>query len=172
MGNKNTSTRVQLNLAHRTTEWLQLYASGHTYQQIADLYQIRKATVIEAVHNALVGASSRRAEAADHLLELHLERLERLLRAHWPIALNTREPEAAEKAARVVLGVLDREARLWGLDQPQRVDVTVRARDEIDEEIARLVTKLKTAAGPGVDTPVLDGIVAEVEALPAGSSDE
>ena len=42
----------------------------------------------------------------------------------------------------------------------------VRARDRIDEEIARLVTKLKTAAGPDVEIPRTDGIVAEVEAMP------
>lgn len=168
MADRNKSTRHQLSNATKQSEWLQLVAGGATYQQVAERYKVTKQTVADQVKNAMIGAASRRAEMADLAFELHLERLESLLRAHWPIALNVKvDPDAAAKSSKIILDVLDREAKLFGLNQPDRVDVTIRSRDEVDEEIARLAALMKANTPAGVATPVLDGIISEIAELPA-----
>lgn len=169
MGDNNTSSRSQLNKISRHNEWLQLYAGGATQQQIADRYSVSRQAVGVAIKDALKGAASRRTELADHAYELQLERLERLLTAHWPHALNTRDnPDQAIRSSRVVLDILDREAKLFGLDQPVQVEVNVRTRDEIDDELNRLANLLKTNAPSGAPTDVLDAIIVETAQLPEG----
>ncbi|RTL04241.1 MAG: hypothetical protein EKK62_16760 [Acidimicrobiia bacterium] len=146
---------------------LDLRRDGLQWQQIADeLGYHDDATAYRAVKRVLDRVES---ESATEYRAVMAARYEQL----WRDARSSLDALPADHAGRAALltsarGVLDSLARLHGITAAEVTVVTpeVRARDRIDEEIARLVTKLKTAAGPDVETPVLDGIVAEVEAMP------
>ncbi len=179
MGDVNKSTRVQLSRAQKHGEWIQLYVGGATYQQIADIYEVSVSNIKEVIARQLSDAQSRRAHLADHALNLYLERLETLLAAHWPTATKTLRDddgnpvavsnEDADRAARFIVRVLDREAKLFGFDEPQRVDITVRAGDDLDDELRRLIGQIGAAANASGQPlpPILDSIATEVAALPA-----
>lgn len=168
-GNANTSSRVQLNRAARHTEWLTLFAHGMPYAAIAARYEVNESSVREVVRASLKDSAKHRRELADEALELQIQRLETILRAHMPIAVDTKNKHAQSvKSAQIVLNVLDRLAKLLGIDEPIRAEVTVRVRDELDDELHRLAKLIKDEAPAGAPTDVLDAIIAETEQLPAG----
>ena len=72
--------------------------------------------------------------------DAELDRLERLQRSWWLPALS-----GDERAARVVLSVMDRRAKLLGLDAPIKSEIKVEQVDaaSIDAEVARLVAMLE-----------------------------
>jgi hypothetical protein len=59
-----------------------------------------------------------------HLRDLTSRRLERLLRAVWTKALDTNNPEQMVAHQRA-LAVIDRHAKLYGLDAATKVDVEI-----------------------------------------------
>jgi hypothetical protein len=72
-------------------------------------------------------------------------RLDRLQRAYWPAALG-----GDVGAARLVLRVIDRRARLFGLDAPIKVSTEVTySTSDIDSEVARLAALLATVTPQG-----------------------
>lgn len=163
----NKSTKVQISRQNRHNEWLRLFVAGASYQQIADKYDVSLSTVKDVMRRALKLAQEERRELADAALQLHIERLEIMLNAHMPIALNVRGDHAKAKASGdLVLRTLDRLARLQGLDTPQTAEITVHTVTDLDREIAGLATMIRERArdvgGDLPETPVLDGIVESV----------
>lgn len=104
-----------LDLERRVVE---LKRAGHTYQEIAEQvgYADRSAarrTYFRALHRDL-------KEAADEMRQVENDRLDRLQRAHWNQAVEYGD----EKAAAIVLKIMDRRARLNGLDLPSKIEHT------------------------------------------------
>ena len=94
---------------------MELKRSGETYQAIAEVlgYADRSAarrTYIRALQRALV-------EDASEMRLVENDRLDRLQLGHWEKALR-----GDEKAAGVVLKIMDRRAKLNGLDVPTKVE--------------------------------------------------
>lgn len=115
---------------------LVLRAAGATYADIAraehngrPMYSDR-ANARKAVLAAL---EERVTEDVAHLRALESARLDRLQRAIWPAAL-----AGDIDAVNATLRLMDRRARLLGLDMPTKVEVT----DAMDEEIRMLVAQL------------------------------
>ena len=167
-GDAHTSPRVQLNRGERHVAWLKLFAAGANYSQIARQYEVDPTSVREVILRSLKEVAAERRELAEHALDIHLERLESIYRAHYAAAVNVREDHAkAVKSADVVLRTLDRIAKLQGLDEPVRAEVTVRVRDDIDDELHRLANLIKDNTPDGAPTDVLDAIIEETAELPA-----
>ena len=88
---------------------VQLALAGATYEQIAtECHYAGKSGAWKAVQRLLARVD---AENAGQLRTVEGARLDRLQAAHWPAALR-----GDTKAAGVVLRILDRRARLFGLD--------------------------------------------------------
>ena len=114
---------------------LRLRASGLTYEAIGEELGVCQQTANRYVLEALAKLRAEAGEAAQEVRELESMRLDRLLNAVWPQA------EAGDiKAIETVLKLMERRAKLRGLDQPERsMTVTVTSsREELEAEAARL----------------------------------
>jgi hypothetical protein len=99
------------------------------YRQMAELLGVSKSQIAEDV--AVIKRAHRERAAASYdvyVTEMTVE-LDGLMRAWMPVAMNpgnaTDESlDGAEKAARVVLRIMERRSRLMGLDAPVRAELT------------------------------------------------
>jgi hypothetical protein len=110
---------------------VELRTAGLSYGQIAEAlcYADRR-----GAHNAVTRTLDRTDSAlAEDYRGLHLARLERALRAIWPQCL-AGDLFAIDRAVRI----LDREAKLLGLDAPTQVTLTDGTRDALIDTIADL----------------------------------
>lgn len=119
----------------KTREIWAMRVAGATYREIATALDLSRDYVKELAHRAM--RESQR-EVGDDLRDLEGERLDRLQRAHWQQAL-----AGDERAASLVLRIMERRARLYGLDAPAKaqVDVTV-STEQIDSRMAELRARL------------------------------
>lgn len=131
--------------AEREAVALELRKAGATYDDIARRlgYSNRSAArrlVVRALERTV-------SEPADELRTLECARLDALLQALWPKAM-----EGNPRSVEVALQVMDRRARLLGLDMPQRRVVEVLTADVVDRAIRELEAQL-----------VIEGIEVEAE---------
>lgn len=108
-----------------------LLQAGATYQQIADrLGYASTSSAFDAVQRGLEGV----ATATEEVRRLELSRLDALLLSWWQAALGT--PAAAGRAATPpdsqafanVMRIMERRAKLLGLDKPYEIDIEQLAR--------------------------------------------
>jgi ABC-type sugar transport system ATPase subunit len=112
---------------------VQLALAGATYDAIAKECGFEsKSGAWKAVQRLLARVDAENAEA---LRTVEGSRLDRLHLAHWPAALR-----GDVKAATLVLRLMERRARLFGLDAPLRVNAEIRP--EIHAEIEQLAAQL------------------------------
>lgn len=116
-------------VAFRRKIW-DMRVSGMSTQQIADELSISTRAVQAALQKAVMMIDA--TKWLEQETELDLERLNRLLSAHWEPAIGrapgTKGPEdlgepPSIEHSKFVLQVIERRARLLGLDAPKRVDV-------------------------------------------------
>lgn len=119
---------------------LALRLAGASYAEIADTLALADAAEArDLVCNELAA----RDVDADERIALRAEeaaRIERLLRGVWAKATNPHDPEHLP-AARVALSMVDRHARLLGLDMPTEVVVYTPTTTEIETWVAEMVSK-------------------------------
>jgi hypothetical protein len=103
-------------VAERWQKALELRKAGASYQQIADKLGYEGAS---GAYNAVMGAiKATLREPAAEVRALELDRLDRLMVGMWK-----RAGDGDEKAVASVLSIMDRRARLLGLDAPTRAVV-------------------------------------------------
>ena len=115
------------------TEALKLRSRGYTYQQIADHMGCSKPTAYARVQRALAAIP---AEAAEEYRRLENDRLDTLQAIAMHEAITKKSMQAIDR----VLHIMDRRAKLLGLDAPTKTEVITL--DAIDAEIRRLETQL------------------------------
>lgn len=111
------SQQQQLSAVEKQCKALELRKQGKSYIEIATAVGYRKASgahaaVKSALHKTLT-------EPADELRVLEAERLDALLAAVWEKAKNG-DPKAVDNALRI----MERRAKLLGLDAPTATDIT------------------------------------------------
>lgn len=127
-GEARTSPR-RLAAAERQRQALLLRRGGASYDQIAQRLGYRdRASAYRAVLAAL---EQTLREPAEEVRALELERLDALLLAHWPAATSG-NVEATDR----VLRIMERRARLLGLDAPRQLNVRLTLH-EVVEQVAR-----------------------------------
>ena len=89
--------------------------AGASYRQISATLGVPLATAHRQVQRML----TEYAETATQLRDMEVARLDRLLMGHWTKAIG-----GDVNATRTVLSIMDRRAKLLGLDAPQRIDLT------------------------------------------------
>jgi len=123
-------TEEQANL---DTEALTLRSRGYKYQQIADQMGCSKPTAYARVQRALAAIP---AEAVEEYRRLEGDRLDTLLN----IAMYEAQTRKSMYAIDRVLSIMERRAKLMGLDAPTRTEVI--SYDHITAEIMRLEREL------------------------------
>lgn len=101
----------RLTRTQRRTEALKLRTAGASLRDIATALRVGERTVRRDLDAALATLSTEQQRAAEALRALEAERLDRLQLGHWKRAIG-----GDVAAANVVLKIMERRARLLGLD--------------------------------------------------------
>lgn len=104
---------VNVKAAIRATEALELRISGMTLPAIAE----KLGMAVSSVHDSIVRAMSKVEAPARELRDLEVERLDALLLAQWK---NRADP----MVARTIVRIMERRARLLGLDAPTKIEAS------------------------------------------------
>ena len=131
-----TIRSAEVENAEKEAHALRLRKQGLTYEQIAaELGMHDRSGARKIVQRALDKTIQ---EPADELRRLEVERLDALLVAMWPAA------EAGKGyAVDRCLAIMDRRAKLLGLDAPARKIVEVVTEDAVDAAIRELEGQLR-----------------------------
>ena len=100
----------------RRIQALDLRLAGASYRQIGDTLGVSH---VQAMRDVSKMVSEYATEPADEVRKAEAARLDKLMLAHWPRAI-----QGDVRATTIVLQIMDRRARLLGIDTPQRIDIT------------------------------------------------
>lgn len=140
-------------LLKKETQIVALRAAGATWAEIGRVVGMDRANAHKVGLRALRREHS---EAVDDLRRTESDRLDRMQRAVWLEAT-----QGDRTAIDRVLRIMERRARLFGLDAPQRHTIT----SELDDSIETLLAQLGTLPPvPADDDPLT--VDAAPEALP------
>jgi Homeodomain-like domain len=103
--------------AARRQKALDLRIAGARYRQIGAQLGVSYQTAYRDVQTALGELATLQAGKAERLRELEVERCDKLQLALWPKARS-----GDEKAVRTLIAVMDRRAKLLGLDAPTKLE--------------------------------------------------
>lgn len=115
--------------AGRMHEALQLRIAGVPYWQIAEDLGEEEDTVRHWVLRQLEAYAGEEVRNADVARQLHLERLDAIMRGSWQKAA-----QGSADHATIVLRCMERASKLLGLDAPQKVDITHRLKLMAEQE--------------------------------------
>lgn len=110
-----------------------------------------------AVERALASAANS-PDDREKVRKLIDKRLNRLLAAHMPKALDPNDPQQLAHSARA-LAIIDRQARLHGVDAPQQLTVTVN--DQYIQEYVEALSPLASAQNKAIEADIFDADVLE-----------
>ena len=105
----------RITAAERRAQALDLRLAGYSFEAIGQQLGISKQAAYKHVSTALETLHTQTDNSAEQLRALELERLDALLKGCWTAA-SAGDPEST----RVVLKVLERRAKLLGLDAPTK----------------------------------------------------
>jgi len=139
---------------------VQLRIAGNTYDQIETQLGLSGKSAAHRIYRRVLDATV--AEPAAELRQLEGARLDALQAQWWPRAV-----DGNYRAAQIMLKLMERRARLFGLDAPQRVNVNT---TEVDAEIVALMDDLAAAAtaaaGPAAEHAQLMAALDELNRPP------
>ena len=127
----------------RMIKALDLRIAGATYRQIGKEFGVSYVQAYRDVTDLLAEESKRAAEKADHLRRIELARCEKMTVALWP-----KVRDGDEKAVSTMVRVMERRAKLLGLDRPTEVrhegslvtsDLSALSTEELATRAARLL---------------------------------
>lgn len=139
-----------------------LRIAGANYSEIARMCQYASPTLArQAVERSL--AATVGDESREQLRFLEARRLERILRGLWRKATDENNEEHLA-AARTAIAVIDRHARLYGLDAPTEMVVYTPAVHEIEQWVTAMSRQVRgelpdefdIIEGHAIDDPVGD----------------
>ena len=100
----------------RRIQALDLRLAGASYRQIGDTLGVSH---VQAIRDVATMIKEYATEPADQVRKAEAARLDKLMLAHWPQAI-----KGDVRATTMVLQIMDRRARLLGLNAPQKIDIT------------------------------------------------
>lgn len=114
---KNESEQIKI--AERRARALELRKAGFSYRKIAEKLSVSHVQARADIEAELKLLAEELHESADELRQIELERLDMLTRGLEPFAA-----VGETKAVNSFIKVMERRAKLLGLDAPIRTDVT------------------------------------------------
>jgi hypothetical protein len=152
MSESRASAR-RIKAVQRRTEAVELRVAGLTYREIGERLQCSTAMAHKIVTEELQRLTRERAQAAGTLSQLENERLDRLHTALWPQAA-----AGDMDAVNTILRLMNRRAKLLGLDVPATLGVNVNRLPTVPLTVVEEVVS---------NEPAVEGAVAQgTEALP------
>jgi len=142
-----------------------LRIAGAGYTSIAKTLGYSSPTRARSAVERALAATADAAEDRGHMVELIDRRLNRLLQAHMGKALDVNNPEQLQYSARA-LAIIDRQAKLHGVDAPTKVQVT-----PSDEYIRDYLHKVSPLAAAQAQVEEYD-ILSEGEMMERGRKDD
>ena len=133
-----------------------LRLAGASFAEVADALGLANPTTARTMVVAHLALTVPDDESREAMRQEESHRLERLLRGVWGKATDPGHPEHLP-AAKVALSIIDRHARLHGLDSPAEVVVHSPTATEIDAWVASL-TAAATEPLAALEAPVADTI--------------
>lgn len=131
--------------AERVANAFALRKRGKTYRQIGEMLGYSHEQARQDIQTMLAGIIAETKESAQEVLALELARLDDL-----QVNVYIEAQQGDDKAIGAVLKIMERRAKLLGLDVSRSLNVTVTA-DEIskmsDEELHDLITTVSKSAG-------------------------
>ena len=106
-------------ILQRQLQALDLRKAGFTFREIADKLDMSLGQAHKYVHDELKNLAAQALDSADELRQMELERLDMLIKGLEPMAA-VGKPDAVS----AYLRVMERRAKLLGLDAPVRQEVT------------------------------------------------
>ena len=135
-----------LELVEKEITIIELRQEGYVWREIAVMVDMSIAGVSKAYKRAL----TRHPHATiDEHRELELNRLDALQRTYWQLAVN-----GNLRAAEFVLRVIDKRAKLLGLEAPLKIQAEVVTYDgsDLDREVERVARIIEASTIGGVAT--------------------
>ena len=133
-------------LVEKETTIIELRHEGYVWREIATMVDMSIAGVVKAYKRAL---TRHPVAAVEEHRELELDRLDNLQRTYW-------QPAVAGnlRAADFVLRVIDKRAKLLGLDAPLKVQAEVVTYDgsDLDAEVERVARLIEASTIGGIAT--------------------
>jgi len=129
---------VRIKATENRVEAVKLRKSGLTFEQIGSKLGISTQRAHKIVSEELQKAQAELKLEGSDLLHLELDRLDELQANHWEAATQG----GNVKAALLVLKIMERRAKLLGLDKPIRTQVESRLGNMTDEELEEEARRL------------------------------
>lgn len=142
--------------AERRVQALELRKAGLTYDQIAERIGISRSQAHGYVTKALNALDAKAAETAEQLRRLEVERIDKMLSGLWLRAVGTRDVPSDPLVVDRVVKLMERRARLLGLDAPAKAQVELALESEVND-IARRLAQVLTPEQLEAVFPVLEG---------------
>lgn len=98
---------------------LELRKSGYSYRTIADTLEVNVSTAYKDVQASLQVLRDLEVQQAEDVRGIEIERMDRLLLAVWDRAM-----DGDERSVRSALSIMERRAKLLGLDAPAKSEHT------------------------------------------------
>lgn len=118
-------SKERLNKAQKKAKALDLRLAGYTYAKIAEALGISDSSAHRYVSEGLDEANRDALEGAHKLRKVMNGRLEKLITALWKDALTADSIEERRRSIRELVKLLDRQAKLLGLDAPRVIEATL-----------------------------------------------
>lgn len=158
---RRTATPEEIERAQQAARALDLRKAGYTYAEIADDLEVSPYKAHKLVTRELEKLNRHRAETADQILRLEVERCDAVLRELWP-------QRGVARVAEVLMKVMERKAKFLGLDKPLQIEQVGRVEEMTDEDLAEEARRLgmtlpaeQVRYRPG-DLPGMDELMREL----------
>jgi hypothetical protein len=174
-GNLRGNPRGRVTAAKRRHEIITMLIAGATETEIAETLGLRPNSVSKVIINQLEKWENEDRATIEHVRELQLKRIDRLIRAHMPAALGLPKKQgdpARDPSVRATAEIRKLEefrARIAGTEAPKRIEVAGEVTHLIDAEEAQRLEEVWAQSGGDV----IEGTIVEedgsLERLALGS---
>ena len=152
------------NLVDKEIRVLELRRMGFTWQRIAEQVGYADHTGAYAAYKRAIKRTMQ--QPADELREQELDRIDRLQLAAWPRAM-----EGDSRAILTIVRLMERRAKLIGLDKPIKIEqeiTTWDGNDTIDRAVRELAALLTANNEVGTSESAMAELISETESVATG----
>lgn len=128
MGGRKKQEGKKLRMAERRAKSVTLYKAGWTYRDIAAELDVSHDTIAKDIQTTLAQYAKISEKEAEEIRFVHVERIQAAVKAIWQSV-----GKGNLKAIHTLIRLMEREAKLLGLDAPTKVDLEHRVRRMADE---------------------------------------
>lgn len=144
----------QMDAPSRASAAVTLLISGADYRDIAKVLDYRSVDEVKRTVWSAIGSIEMDENRRGRERELMARRLTAMISSGWKRATNPGDPDHLAYQ-RLMLAIMDRQAKLYGLDAPSQSIVYTPSQEEINQHVARVRNLVVVEAGD-VEADVLE----------------